>query len=262
MHSPNNSSSRRKLPMNMRRAIAIRATERTALQKLLLLVLNSYSDKTGVSWPSIYQLELDCNLARSTVIKIMGELRSLGLVIRTRSGEGNRRNVYKLNVFRKDSTVRSGCPVNPGRESQGGDLNAVVNESGKRTRHSPARMQPSPADGLDTSDRQTCPSFKSSLKLSIEEESHTKPRSKRLHVLRRWLHVIENIDMPYQSVSTWFSTFKPVSLVKGVLTVESDSVFAIDWCNIHYSDQLTAMKVVTRLIQQTAEVTHGSLHSN
>lgn len=258
MQSANSSSSGNKLPPFLRRAIAIRATERTPLQKLLLHSLNSRSDKSGVSWPSIDQLELDTGLARSTVIKIMGQLRSAGLVLTTRSGSHSHRNVYLLNLFREDSTARAGVPINPGLNSQGEDINKPANKSGSRTRTSPSQVSTSPADGLDPSVSQTCPSFKSSLKRVIEEEAHANPRGKRIRVLRRWLHVIENIDLPLSSISTWFCTFKPVSLVKGVLLIESDIEFAVDWCNRQYPNELSAMNVEIRLIQLTEEVVNAN----
>lgn len=244
MQSANSSSSGKNLPPFLRRAIAIRTTERSPLQKLLLHTLNSRSDKFGVSWPAIDQLELDTNLARSTVIKIMGELRSIGLVIATRTGACNRRNVYKLNLFPKDTTARAGVPVNPGKESQG----KVIHKSGRRTCTSPADVSTSPADRPVPSDSPTCPSFKSSIKRIIEEEVHTQPDSKRLDQYVQWSVVLDNIDLPDQSIATWLSQFKPVDLDDaGYLTIETDIEYALQWVRGHYLTQLNALKVVTRL---------------
>ena len=177
----------------------------------------------------------------------MGELRSIGLVIATRTGTCNRRNIYKLNLFKKDSTVRAGVPVNLGMNSQGEDINTDAIKSGRQTCTSPSQVSNSPADRPVTSDSQTCPSFKISIKRIIEEEVHTHPDSKKLDQYVQWSIVLDNIDLPDQSIATWFCQFKPIDLVDGVLVISTSSEMAYNWCLKHYSAELAAVNVLLRL---------------
>jgi len=185
----------------------------------------------------------------------MGELRSTGLVIATRTGACNRRNVYKLNLFVKDSTARAGVPVNPGMDSPGEVINIDARKSGSRTCTSPSEVSTSPGDRPVPSGSQTCLTLRDSIKRIIEEEVRTHPDSKKLDQYVQWSVVLDNIDIPDQSIATWLILFKPVNLDEdGFLTIETDNDFAHSWVRTHYLTQLNAMKVVTRL---NNEVSHA-----
>ncbi|MBA7671627.1 hypothetical protein ES703_79787 [subsurface metagenome] len=232
------------LPPFLKRGIAIRATELTPMQKLLLYTLNTRADKFGTCFPSIEQLEIDTGLAQRSVIRIMNKLRSLGLVITTRMGDHKQRNIYKLNLVHRQSTVPPGLTIQPGVSSQGlhirtPDTESLVQVTLETSQVTQSHLYPdteSPVSSL----------LRRKLKRYIEEEAHTQPNSKRKEEilrLKKWIYVLENIDLPPQTISCWFASCLPVDIVDGTLIVATESEYRLNWCLSHYSDQLSEMNV-------------------
>ena len=240
------------LPPFLQRAVAIRSTELKPMQKLLLHTLNSRADKLGMCWPTQEQLEIDTGLDQRSIRRIMKLLRSLGLVIFTRAGDHKQRIVYKLNLVHRQSTVQPEITVQPGVSSQGLNICTPDTESGvQRTLRSSHRTQspvyPDTESGVS--------SFKRTLKRYIEEEARTQPNSKRKEEqilrLKKWIYVLENIDLPPQTISTWLSRCDPIDIIDGTLIVSTESEYCLNWCLSHYADQLSEMKVTIIMNQQT-----------
>ncbi|MBA7648065.1 hypothetical protein ES703_55845 [subsurface metagenome] len=69
------------------------------------------------------------------------------------------------------------------------------------------------------------------------------PDPKRKAMLSRWNDVLDKIDLPPETVMTWFSNFEPISFIEGTLTIATDSTYHFNWCRKHYPDQLSEMNV-------------------
>lgn len=236
--------SNKQLPPFLQRAVAIRATELKPMQKLLLHTLNSRADKLGTCWPTQEQLEIDTGLDQRSIRRIMKRLRSLGLVIVNRAGDHKQRIVYKLNLIHRHSTVQPEITVQPGGSSHGENICSADTESGvHRTQRSLQRTQ----DPVYPDTESAVSSIKRSMKRYIEEEAHTQPDSKRkeeeMLKLKKWIYVLENIDLPPQTISTWLSPFEPIDVIDGALIVSTDSEYRLNWCLLHYPDQLAEMNV-------------------
>ncbi len=234
----------KQLPPFLQRAVAIRETELKPMQKLLLFALNSRADKLGMCWPTQEQLEIDTGLDQRSIRRIMKRLRSIGIVIVTRAGDHKQRIVYKLNLVHRQSTVQPEITVQPGVSSQGMNICSADTESGvQRTLWSSHRTQ----DPVYPDTESGVSSLKRTLKRYIEEEAHAQPNSKRKEEeilrLKKWIYILENIDLPPQTISTWLAPFDPIDVVDGALIVETDSEYRFNWCLSHYSDRLAEMNV-------------------
>ena len=232
------------LPPFLKRGIAIRATELTPMQKLLLYTLNTRADKFGTCFPSIEQLEIDTGLNERSVRRIMKQLRSLGLVIANKFGDHKQRNIYKLNLVRWQSTVLPGVTIQPGVSSQGlhigtPDTESCVHRTLTTSHRTQSPLYPDTESGVS--------SFKRTYKRYIEEEAQAQPDSKRKEELQKKLdacnYAFDNIKLQPETLSTHFSSFKPIDLNGGTLIMATDREFDLNWCLSHYEAQLSEMNV-------------------
>lgn len=228
------------LPPFLQRAIAIRSTDITPMQKFLLHTLNSRADRSGMCFPTYERLELDTGLSRSTVTRIIKQLRSLGMLIITRSGEHNHRNVYKINVIEGQSTVRPARPVSRGMNSQG----EIFGKGQRRTRTSPPQPSTSVTGGLvRVSEEDSLHYYKRSVKESHRRGSAHANHDEEEKLAKMWNHLLDKIDLPPQTILTWFSTFDPIYLDNDTLIIATDSEYHLNWCRNHYSRQMSDINV-------------------
>jgi len=150
----------------------------------------------------------------------------------------------KVDPSVEPSTERARAGKNPPIDPKGSsDLRAIAIDSANGQDKVHACATPT-GFGFDDDDDDIRDIRSSDMVKGLKEAIERNPDDK---VLCRWYDVLINIDLPPFTIFTWFKPFTPIKLVRGVLTIATESKFNYDWCRGHFLEELSAMKVEIRL---------------